>query len=78
MNVERIFESVLKEQMELDTIEVEPSPVGQPGTDCWDVKLTFFDPSRVFERARKVYRFTINVVDVCPVMVGKVRSWSVR
>ncbi|MDJ0593039.1 MAG: PatA/PatG family cyanobactin maturation protease [Pleurocapsa sp. MO_226.B13] len=77
-NVEQIFEDAIRQEMELDTIEVERSPLCRPDSDCWDVKLTFFSPSRVFEQARKVYRFTVDVSDVCPVTVGKVRSWFVR
>ncbi len=78
LNVERIFESAIREEMDLDTIEVEPSPLCRPDSECWDVKLTFFNPQRVFEQARKVYRFTVDVSDVCPVSVGRVRSWFVR
>jgi cyanobactin maturation PatA/PatG family protease len=78
LNVERVFESALKEEMELDTIEVERSPICPPGSACWDVKLTFFHPREQFQRARRVYRFTVNVADTCPSMVGRVRSWSVR
>ena len=78
MNVEKIFAAAIKGSMELDTIEVERSPICRLDSDCWDVKLTFFNPGKVFEQARKVYRFTVDVSDVCPVMVGKVRSWSVR
>ena len=64
--------------MDLDTIEVERSPICRQYSDCWDVKLMFFNPSKVFEQARKVYRFTVDVSDVVPVMVGDVRSWFVR
>jgi hypothetical protein len=64
--------------MELDTIETERSPICRPDSDCWDVKLTFFDPERVFQRARKTHRFTVDVSDVVPVTVGPVRSWYVR
>jgi cyanobactin maturation PatA/PatG family protease len=78
LNVEGIIESALKEEMEFDELDVERSPICRPGSDCWDVKLTFFDPRRQLERARMVFRFTVDVSDVCPVMVGKVRSWSVR
>lgn len=77
-NIERIFETAMREEMDLDSIEVEPSPLCRPGSECWDVKLTFFNPRRVFEQARKVYRFTVDVSDVCPVSVGRVRSWFVR
>jgi len=78
MNVAKIFEAAIKDEMELDTIEVERSPICRLDSDCWDVKLTFFPPGKVFEQARKVYRFTVDVSDVCPVMIGKVRSWFVR
>jgi cyanobactin maturation PatA/PatG family protease len=78
MNVEKIFEAAIKDEMELDTIEIEPSSICRPGSDCWDVKLTFFNPGKVFEQARKVYSFTVDGSEVCPVMMGKVRSWSIR
>ena len=78
LNVERIFEAALREEMQLDTIEVERSPICRPDSECWEVKLTFFNPKRQLEQARRVYRFTVDVSDVCPVMVGKVRSWYVR
>ena len=73
-----VSDPALKEEMELDTIEVERSPICRPESDCWEVKLTFFNPSKVFEQARKVYRFTADVSDVVPVMVGPVHSWFVR
>ena len=77
-NITRTFELALKEGLDLDTIEVERSPLCRPESDCWDLKLTFFNPSKVFEQARKVYRFTVDVSDVVPVTVGAVRSWFVR
>ncbi|BDM83090.1 S8 family peptidase [Acaryochloris marina] len=78
LNIERIFEAAILEEMDLDSIEVEPSPLCRQDSECWDVKLTFFNPRRVFEQARKVYRFTVDVSDMCPVSVGRVRSWFVR
>lgn len=78
LNAARIFDTALKEKMQLDVIDVERSPVCRPDSDCWDVKLTFFDPANQFTRARKVYRFAVDVSDVCPVMVGPVRAWFVR
>jgi len=77
-NIERIFESAMREEIDLESIEVERSPICRPDSDCWDVKLMFFNPRRVFEQARKVYRFTVDVSDICPVSVGRVRSWFVR
>lgn len=73
-----VFSDAIKDGMDLETIEVERSPICRPESDCWDVKPTFFNPGRVFEQARKVYRFTVDVSDVVPVMVGPVRSWFVR
>lgn len=61
--------------MELDSIDVEKSPFCRINSDCWDVKLKFFDPENS-RRAKKVYRFTIDVSDNIPVTLGEVRSWS--
>lgn len=73
-----VFEQAAKCQLTLDSIETERSPICRPDSDCWDVRLTFFDPNNSLTIARKVYRFTIDVSDVVPVSVGEVRSWSVR
>jgi cyanobactin maturation PatA/PatG family protease len=76
-NVAQIFERAIKDGMELDRIEVERSPISRPRSDCWDVKLRFFEPARRLERAAKVYLFTVDVSAVYPVALGGVRSWSV-
>ncbi len=75
--VQMVFESAIKTNLALDDIGVERSPICRPGSDCWDVKLTFFNPSKRLEQAREVYRFTVDVSDVVPVTVGKMRHWSV-
>ncbi|WP_424095121.1 S8 family peptidase [Moorena producens] len=62
--------------MELHSIEVEKSPFCRYDSNCWDVKLKFFDPDNG-RRAKKIYRFTIDVIDLVPVTLGHVRSWSV-
>ncbi len=72
-----IFEAALKADMELDTIETERSPICRPASECWDVVLCFFDPESIL-RSRRCHRFTVDVSDVCPVIVGNVRSWSMR
>ena len=76
--VERVYERAIQEEMELDTIEVDHSPVCPPGADCWDVKLLFFFPQRQVQTVRRVYRFTVDVTDVVPATVGPMRSWSIR
>ncbi|HEY3392465.1 MAG TPA: PatA/PatG family cyanobactin maturation protease [Lacipirellulaceae bacterium] len=78
MLASQVFQDAIQQGIDFDRIEVERSPICRPDSDCWDVKLSFFDPKKVFEQARKVYRFTIDVSDVVPVMVGPVRSWFVR
>jgi cyanobactin maturation PatA/PatG family protease len=75
--LEFIFKDACTCHMKLDTIDVERSPICRPGSDCWDVKLIFFDPAHRLERARHVYRFTVDVSEVIPVTVGKVRHWDV-
>ena len=66
--------AMLKENEALDTIAVEKSPFCRMDSDCWDVKLRFFNQkdSRV---ARMVYRFTIDVSEVIPVLLGEPASW---
>jgi cyanobactin maturation PatA/PatG family protease len=63
------------EQRVLGTISVEKSPICRPDSDCYDVKLSFFDPENN-QRSNRVFRFTIDVSDVIPVTIGQVRSWS--
>jgi PatG C-terminal/Subtilase family len=74
---DQVFRSAMASDLKLDTIEVERSPIGRPGTDCWDVKLTFFHPAHRLDQARQVYRFTVDVSDVVPVTIGRIRSWQV-
>lgn len=59
----------------IDTISVEKSPICRPDSDCYDVKLSFFDPENN-RRSNRVYRFTIDVSDVIPVTIGEVRTWA--
>ncbi len=68
---------VFKDSLALDTIEAVESPICRHSSECWEVKLYFFDPENVL-RPRKVYLITVDVSDVVPVTVGPVRSWFVR
>ena len=71
------FSQAISTGMQLDSIEVEKSPFCRINSDCWDVKLKFFDPENG-RRAKKVFLFTIDVSDRIPVTLGQVRYWSVR
>ncbi|MDY8136455.1 PatA/PatG family cyanobactin maturation protease [Aquimarina sp. 2201CG5-10] len=73
----QVFERAVKDEMELSDIDVERSPICAPNSDCWDVKLTFFNPTKRTEQARKIYRFTVDVSYAIPVTIGEVRSWSI-
>lgn len=70
------FARAIVEGRQLDTINVEKSPFCRLNSDCWDVKLEFYDPESS-SRARKVFRFTLDVVLLMPVTLGEVRSWSI-
>ena len=70
------FSQAVAMGMELHSIEVEKSPFCRYGSECWDVKLKFFDPENGL-RAKRVFRFTIDVSDHTPVTLGEVRSWAV-
>lgn len=72
-----VFQKAIAEGMQLTDIQVVKSPVVRPGVDGWDVQLSFFDPHNRFEKAKKMYRFTVDVSDVVPVSIGAVRSWFV-
>ena len=58
----------------LDTIAVSKSPYCRMDSDCWDVQVTFFDPSNVL-RARSVYQFTLDVSDEMPVTLAPVHQF---
>ncbi|REJ43244.1 MAG: peptidase [Microcystis flos-aquae TF09] len=70
-----IIASAAGGQLVLDSISVEKSPICRPDSDCYDVKLSFFDPENN-QRSNRVFRFTIDVSHVIPVTIGQVRSWS--
>lgn len=71
-----VFFEALSNGLKLRDIRVERSPICNPGSDCLDVKLTFFNPMRRLEQALEAFRFTIDVTDVIPVTVGEVRRWQ--
>lgn len=77
LNVSHVFADALKEDLQLDSIDAVPSPIGREGFEYWDVRMLFFDPRRQFERARREYRFAVDLSQPCPVMVGPIRSWDV-
>ncbi|MBU6278972.1 MAG: PatA/PatG family cyanobactin maturation protease [Actinomycetales bacterium] len=70
-----VFSEALGSGMQLEDVHTEPSPFARADADAWDVKMKFFDPDNT-RRARKIYRFTVDVSDLMPVTLGEVRSWT--
>ncbi|MCP3417932.1 S8 family serine peptidase [Bradyrhizobium brasilense] len=70
------FKNALKEKLELDSIFAEKSPLCRPKSDCWDVVMRFFDPKHRMDTALVEYRLTVDVSDISPVGIGKVRKWA--
>lgn len=71
-----VLQRQISASLALDTVDVARSRFASPGADSWDVNFVFFDPQNVFERARQVFRFTIDVSTELPVRVGEVSSWA--
>jgi cyanobactin maturation PatA/PatG family protease len=59
----------------LSGINVVKSPICRPDSDCWDVELVMFDddPERI--RPSWTYRYTVDVSEVIPVTIGRMRYW---
>jgi cyanobactin maturation PatA/PatG family protease len=81
LRLQGIFGTVRRDSrfggFELDTFSVAKSPVCRPDFDCWDVSVIFYDPNNL-QRARRGFRFTVDVSDVIPVMVGDRKEFSLR
>ena len=75
--VAKAFAQAVAEGRQLKSIEVVKSPVCRLYSDCWDVKLKFFDPDHG-QRAKRVCRLTVDVSDLMPVTLGEVRTWMTR
>jgi cyanobactin maturation PatA/PatG family protease len=74
-NLSPIIIEAGSEGLSFRDVTVERSPFHRPGSDCYDVLLTFFDPSARYERAPLRARFTIDVSDTVPVPIGEPVSW---
>jgi subtilisin family serine protease len=77
LNHAGIFAAAHGQKLTLDTTEISKAPVSRPGSDCWDVKLIFFNPAERLTQARQVYRITIDVSGPLPVVVGTPKQWHV-
>jgi cyanobactin maturation PatA/PatG family protease len=71
-----IYRDAHTRDLKLERIEVERSSICRQNSDCWDVKLTLFNPALRLQQAKEVYRLTVDVSEVIPVTIGKLRHWS--
>jgi hypothetical protein len=74
-NFSPIIVEIGQEGMTLRDIAIERSPLNRAGSDYYDVLLTFFDPNDRLGRAPLRARFTIDVSDTVPVMIGDPVTW---
>jgi hypothetical protein len=74
----KILSKMLPANHTLDAIDAERSSLFRRGSDCWDIALSFFDPTQPMQTVRWIHRYTVDVSDVIPVTVGETRSWKAR
>jgi cyanobactin maturation PatA/PatG family protease len=58
-----------RELYTLDAIDVSKSPYCRMDSDCWDVRIVWFNPEND-RRAKSVYQYTIDVSDELPVSLA--------
>jgi len=75
-NISEVILEAGAEGMTLRDVTVERSPVNRSGSEYYDVLLTFFDPNDRQGRAPLRARFTIDVSDTAPVMIGDPVTWN--
>jgi len=61
----------------LDDISVQPSQYSRIDSECYDVIITFFDPTND-RQARVAYLYTIDVSEVLPVPLAPTRQFMIR
>ncbi|MGQ3355239.1 MAG: S8 family serine peptidase [Phreatobacter sp.] len=74
-NFSDVLRDAGREGMTLRDVAVERSPINRVGGEYYDVLLTFFDPKRRTEVAPLLARFTIDVADTVPVLIGDPTIW---
>ena len=77
LRTKMIFSEMARDKMRLDSVEVDASSICRPESQCLDITYRFFSPTEVLTRAREVFQYTIDVSDIVPVPVGKLRRWQV-
>jgi hypothetical protein len=73
-----LFGAMYVQGMQLDAFEVTRNSTCRPGGDCWDVLFKFFNPASNTEWARSMFRATVDVSAVKPLLLGPLQRWSER
>ncbi len=64
-------------ETDLEGIDVKPSPTCRKDSECYDVNVSFFDAENIM-RSKMVLRYTIDVSDVVPVLLGEPQHFRSR
>ena len=67
-------ESASREGFTFAGLNILRSTFSRPFSECWDIELSFIDSNDEF-RAGLIHRHTVDVADVLPVSVGRVKAW---
>lgn len=67
-------ESASREGFTFAGLDILRSTFSRPFSECWDIELSFIDSNDEF-RAGLIHRHTVDVADVLPVSVGRVKAW---
>ena len=65
----QLVDGDMKTLYSLDTISAAKSPYCRPDSDCWDVNVSYFNPTND-QQARLVFQSTIDVSDELPVLLA--------
>jgi cyanobactin maturation PatA/PatG family protease len=71
-----VFNHAAALSLVLSTITVAKSPMCRPDSDCWDVNLIMIDDNPERAGVSWSYRYTVDVSDVIPVTIGRMRRWA--
>ncbi|MFT8246092.1 PatA/PatG family cyanobactin maturation protease [Roseomonas sp. BN140053] len=74
-NVSNVIVDAGREGLTLKDVSAERSPLNRPGSEYYDVLLTFFNPRDRIGTAPLLARLTIDVSDTVPVVIGEPVIW---
>jgi hypothetical protein len=76
LNVSQVMIEAGSEGLTLRDVGAERSSISRPGSELYDVLLTFFDPKDRLGRAALRARLIIDVSDTVPVLVSQPETWN--